>query len=291
MCKHDGAACRHNQCKLFQITPEEKLHSRIPLTHGTWQVATFILIQESRCRGRFIMICKNHMCTQWSAGRGGSNFILKCTSGLELRGRARLNNSAQNRSWTWRTIIYADFCSHACRGMHGCTGLKSMTPPAWILAREFSFTRPLFFFFSEEAGWYLLDKWQSAEQRRAAVQQWSSNDPRGFRSRRHSDRASISGTHRNIKCTKEHSHTHALAESIENVKKKFPPTIKWAFAGIKTALWLWGWCDDLGLCQEKREEADAEVFTGKLRWSSEVHPFFFFLASSAFYYFAICIST
>lgn len=140
MCKHDGAARRHNQCKLFQIAPEEKLRSHIPLTHETWQVATFILIQESHCRGRFIMICKNHMCTQWSAGWGGSNFILKCTSGLEgkhvwiIQLKTDLGHNAQSFMQT-----------SAC--MHGCTGLKSMTPPARILAREFSFTPPLFYFF------------------------------------------------------------------------------------------------------------------------------------------------
>lgn len=104
---------------------------------------------------------------------------------------------------------------------------------------------------------------------RRAVQQWSSNDPRGFRSCRHSDRALISGTYRNIKCTKEDSHTRTrLLNQLKTWRRNSSQQYN---AGIKTALWLWGWCDDLGLCQEKKEEADAKVFTGEMiQWSASL---------------------
>lgn len=118
-------------------------------------------IQRSGCRGWFTVIYNNSTYTWRSAGQSGTNFTLTCTIGWELRGKAHLNNSVQNRPLTYHTSVYADSVLLPARiQQHAWVHrLKNHAASAPMLCKRVQSSPS--FAFSCRGGWYLLNMWQS----------------------------------------------------------------------------------------------------------------------------------
>lgn len=104
------------------------------------------------------MICNKAACAH-KAQQG--KVTLTCTTGLELRGKAHLNNSVHNRSWTYHTIFYADLVL-LLTGLQRNARVhrfKINAANAWMLYERVQFPSSLVF--SCSGRWRLLDMWQS----------------------------------------------------------------------------------------------------------------------------------